>query len=214
MSRVSKQFSNLDGNGYGFALEVAPAHPGLTAATFPWVSATQHRRLVAQMDQMANMIALTRDYYGGRVEVTAAGKPVVHYQLHPHDKQHVQRGILEALKVHYAAGAREIYAPHNNPLRFHREDGDSAFVRFLRRVEDCGIEPNALPLFSAHQMSSARMAGRPQQGVLKPTGETWEVRGLFVADGSALPTATGVNPMLSIMGAAHVIAQHIKTALA
>jgi choline dehydrogenase-like flavoprotein len=213
MSRVSKQFSDLDGNGYGVALEVAPSHPGLIAATFPWVSAAQHRQLVIRMNRMANIIALTRDYYGGHVEVTPSGKPVLHYQLHPHDKQHMQRGILEALKVHYAAGACEVYAPHNNPLRFHREEGDSAFVRFLRKVEDCGIEPNALPLFSAHQMSSARMAGSPRQGVLKPNGETWEIRRLFVADGSAMPTATGVNPMLSIMGTAHVIAQHIKAAL-
>ncbi|MEO1287530.1 MAG: GMC oxidoreductase [Chloroflexota bacterium] len=41
------------------------------------------------------------------------------------------------------------------------------------------------------------MAGTAQQGVCKPTGETWEINNLYVADGSSMPTATGVNPMMS-----------------
>jgi len=45
---------------------------------------------------------------------------------------------------------------------------------------------------------------------VKPNGETYEVKNLFVADGSALPTATGVNPMISIMGLSHYLAQQIK----
>ena len=44
-------------------------------------------------------------------------------------------------------------------------------------------------------------------------GETFEVRNLFVADGSALPTATGVNPMLTIMGVSYMVAQQIKAKL-
>jgi cholesterol oxidase len=37
------------------------------------------------------------------------------------------------------------------------------------------------------------------------------VRGLFVADGSLMPTAAGVNPMLSIYALAHRVAQHITS---
>jgi long-chain-alcohol oxidase len=62
-------------------------------------------------------------------------------------------------------------------------------------------------------MSSARMAGSPELGACKPSGETWEVKNLFVADGSSMPTATGVNPMMSIMATAHYIAQEVKAAL-
>lgn len=213
MSRISKEFSNLDGRGYGVALEVAPAHPGLSTAISPWQSARQHKRLLAQMAYTANGLAITRDYHGGRVRVDKRGDPVLDYRLHPYDARHLQRGILELMKIHHAAGARQIFAPHNALLRFDNEGDDSRFVRFLRTVEDAGLAPHAFPLFSAHQMSSARMAGSPRQGVLKPTGETWEVNNLFVADGSAMPTATGVNPMISIMGTAHYIAQHIKAAL-
>jgi choline dehydrogenase-like flavoprotein len=67
-----------------------------------------------------------------------------------------------------------------------------------------------MTLFSAHQMSSCRMAGSPQMGVVSPAGESFEVKDLFVADASALPTATGVNPMISIMALSHRVAQAIK----
>ncbi len=56
------------------------------------------------------------------------------------------------------------------------------------------------------------MGGSSARGAVDPTGQTYEVQGLYVADGSVLPTATGVNPMLSIMSVAHVIAGHIQAA--
>lgn len=214
LSRVSKEFSNLDGNGYGVTLEVAPGHPGLTASTLPWRNATMHKEMLGSMNKMANLIAIVRDYHGGSIRLDRFGEPIIDYKLNDYDKRHLQRGILEAAKVHFAAGATKIYAPHAATYVFENDGDESRFVRWLRQVEDAGLEPNAFPLFSAHQMSTARMAGSPQQGVCKPTGETWEINNLFVADGSSMPTATGVNPMMSIMGTAHYIAQHIKAALA
>jgi choline dehydrogenase-like flavoprotein len=41
-------------------------------------------------------------------------------------------------------------------------------------------------------------------------GETYEIRNLYVADASAMPSATGVNPMISIMATAHYITGGIK----
>ncbi|MFC7667509.1 GMC oxidoreductase [Hymenobacter humi] len=37
-----------------------------------------------------------------------------------------------------------------------------------------------------------------------------EVQNLFVADGSAFPACSGVNPMLTIMALAHFTAQGMK----
>jgi len=35
--------------------------------------------------------------------------------------------------------------------------------------------------------------------VVDPSGECWDVAGLYVADASAFPTASGVNPMITAM---------------
>lgn len=211
MTRVSREFADLDGRGYGVMLECAPAHPGISAAALPWISGRAHKHLMQKLHRMANLIILTRDYYGGRVKVNRRGQPILHYKLHRYDAQHLMRGLLEALKIHRAAGALEVCSPHNDQLLY--REGSGSFEDYLRRVEARGFHGNAYALFSAHQMSSCRIASEAQRGAVAPNGQTFEVKNLFVADASVMPTATGVNPMMSIMGVSHYIAQHIKTRL-
>jgi choline dehydrogenase-like flavoprotein len=47
-----------------------------------------------------------------------------------------------------------------------------------------------------------------------PSGETWEVARLVVCDGSTFPTASGVNPMISIAAVAHLNASALAARLA
>src|SRR5262249_15867640 len=109
---------------------------------------------------------------------------------------------------HAAAGARTVGGPYNSLPEIELKNGN--VEEYVRRFESLGVRKNDLTLFSAHQMSSCRMGGTPRQAAVNSDGETYEVRNLFVADGSALPTSTGVNPMISIMGLAHRNAQVIK----
>jgi choline dehydrogenase-like flavoprotein len=208
LTRVVKQFNNLDGKGYGVVIETAPAHPGLTAAIMPWRSATEHKRLVGQMEHIGNLIIITRDLHGGRVSIDRHGQPVVEYALHPYDRAHLQKGVLEALKIHHAAGARQIFSPHNDATSY--QAGKGSFDDFLKHVESKGLKPHDFALLCAHQMSSCRIAAYPQLGATRPDGQLWELKNCFVVDGSALPTATGVNPMLSILTLAHYLSQGIK----
>jgi choline dehydrogenase-like flavoprotein len=212
LTRVVRDFKDLDGSGYGIWLENAPAHPGINGLASPWINARQHRRTVQDLPHTANIIILTRDRDGGRVSVDRHGQPVVHYRMSDYDAKHLMFGIKEALKIHVAAGAKEVYAPHNDRPAY-RPATDGSLDAFLERVGSRGLRPNDFALFSAHQMSTARIGGDPARGVLDPTGQTWEVKNLFVADGAALPNAPGVNPMISIMGVSHYIAQHVKAAL-
>lgn len=209
MSRYVPEFSRLD-DGYGVSLQTAPIHPGIAAVVLPWANGVQHKQMMQQLAHLGNIIAITRDREGGQIRLDRAGRPVIHYQLAPYDRAHLVRGVREALKIHHAAGAVEVGGPHSTPLVW-RTGQD--FERFLTQVEATKVRRNAYALLSAHQMSSCRMGSSPLRGAINPTGETFEVRNLFVADGSALPTALGVNPMLTIMGVAHVIAQHVKARL-
>ena len=62
-------------------------------------------------------------------------------------------------------------------------------------------------------MGSARMGGSPAISAVNATGETWEVPNLVVADGSAFPTASGVNPMITIEAIAHLNARRLAARL-
>jgi choline dehydrogenase-like flavoprotein len=70
-------------------------------------------------------------------------------------------------------------------------------------MDSAGWNAAQLALFSFHIMGTARMGGSPKTSATNPEGETWEVRNLYVGDGSAFPSASGVNPMISIEGIAH-----------
>jgi choline dehydrogenase-like flavoprotein len=236
MTRISRQFANLDGRGYGVRLETAPVHPGIAALSLTWESGRQHKETMANLECLGNIIIITRDRYGGRVTLDKHGYPMLHYRLHPSDASHLMRGLTEALKVQRAAGARELSSPHAKRLVWcdphaetspHRNESESpphtpphrngegqgnwnTFDDFLDSVQAAGLKSNTFSLFSAHQMSSARIGGDTAKGALNPMGETYEVRNLYVADASAMPTATGVNPMISIMATAHYIAGGMK----
>ncbi len=211
-TRMCREFINLDGRGYGVWLETAPIHPGLAAQAFNWYSGRDHKRQMQNIDHFANIIVLTRDYHGGQVTIDKQGQPVLHYRLHRADKDHLLQGLIAAIKIHAAAGALAIYSPQQC-LPGYIPDQNGDLNSYLRRVRNVGLERNAFALFSAHQMSTCRIAGSSALGAVNPAGEMFEVKNLFVADGSVLPTAVGVNPMLTIMGTAHYLAQQIKCRL-
>jgi choline dehydrogenase-like flavoprotein len=204
------QFADL-GGGYGFVIEVPPLHPGLAALGLPWRDAAGHQWLMRQLAHVAVFIAITRDRDGGRVWIDRGGRPVVDYTVSRHDARHVIRAAQEAARLHAAAGAHTVGGPYNN-LAETAVAGGAVEAR-VRGFAGRGVRKNDLTLFSAHQMSSCRMGRSPRQAAVTPDGETYEVRNLFVADASALPTATGVNPMISIMALAHRNAQVIKSRL-
>lgn len=58
-------------------------------------------------------------------------------------------------------------------------------------------------------MSSCRMSGSSAEGVVDTTGAVWGKKGLFVADGSMLPTSLGINPMITIEAFAYATARHV-----
>lgn len=209
LARCSFEFINLDGQGYGVWLENAPAHPGLNGSATAWTSARQHKRTIQQMGHTANVIILTRDRDGGHVTTNKQGQPVIHYRLSRYDARHLLFGMKEALKIHVAAGAKEVSTTHSTRPAY-RPGKDGNLENFLRKIEQRGLKPNDFGLFSAHQMCTARLAADAGRGVVDPTGQTFEVKNLYVADGSVLPNAPGVNPMLTIMAVAHHIAQQIK----
>ena len=57
-------------------------------------------------------------------------------------------------------------------------------------------------LFSAHQMGTCRMGADPATSVANPEGELHDTPGVWMGDGSAFPTSSGTNPMITIMALA------------
>ena len=81
---------------------------------------------------------------------------------------------------------------------------------FTGEMDRAGWDNGQLALFSFHIMGTAWLGDSPGNSATNPDGEAWEARNLYVMDGSSFPSASGVNPMISIEAIAH----HNATALA
>jgi choline dehydrogenase-like flavoprotein len=213
MSVVNDTFSRLHGSNFGVKLETPPTHPGLMSMVLPWLSGQQHRAMLRDADHLGSFIVLTRDRDGGRVSIDKNGAPLVDYTLSDFDRANMLEGVRAAAEIHVAAGAHTIYLPHGTLPTLHVRDGQLQNPEVLARLPHLSWKPNQFGLYSAHQMSTCRMGGDAATHPLKPNGETVEVQHLYVADGSAFPACSGVNPMLTIMALAHHTAQGLKAAL-
>jgi acyl-CoA reductase-like NAD-dependent aldehyde dehydrogenase/choline dehydrogenase-like flavoprotein len=187
-------------DGHGFLLEGAHHAVGISAAATPWESGRQHKEDMSRFRNTSGLILLIRDRGHGRVDVDANGNPVAAYRLADElDIANFHSGLQAVARVHEAAGADRIVSLSRRPLAWSRGEDFSAF---LARLGDCSLAPHEHAVFSAHQMGSCRMGADPATSVANPWGELHDTRGVWIGDASAFPTASGTNPMLTIMALA------------
>lgn len=214
-ARYSREFRRRLGD-YGPIFETVPVHPGLGSGALPWVSAAQHRELMGKFSNLAMCAVLPRDQSGGRVTLARDGTVRVRYRLDRNDERRMLEGMVGAGKVLEAAGAREVFSHHNPPIAYRPgadADGAGGHERWRDSVVAAGIR-GRITAFSFHQMGSCRMGTDPASSAIGPDNESHDVRDLFIVDASAFPTASGVNPMLTIYGIANRAAKKIAARLA
>ncbi len=214
---VVRRFQDSDEGHHGPWFESAPGHPGLSALALPWSGGRAYKDGMRRIDRAASTIVLVRDVAEGRVATDAHGEPVLNYRLSTRDRRNLVRGLQEASRIQRAAGALRMATLHLDECSVgdgHSRIRDGEFDAFMDRIARLGIRENGVALFSAHPMGSARVGLDPKTSAAKPTGESHEVHNLWIGDGSLLPSAPGVNPMISIMALAVRTAGFIRERLA
>ena len=63
------------------------AHPGIIAASIPWLGGHDYKRLCTWFPYMGVILVLTRDRGSGRVTIGRDGLPRMHYWPNKHDQQ-------------------------------------------------------------------------------------------------------------------------------
>ncbi|MFE3056175.1 GMC family oxidoreductase [Nocardia sp. NPDC059239] len=211
-TRYSKQDRDLDGNGYGVIYETGPMTPGMSVGFQAWTGAAAHRD---RMLKLANTVAvgvITRDRDHGSVETDRRGEAVVRYRISARDAAHTHIGIVNAARILEAAGAERIFSGHQAGVGY--EPGASgSHEEFAAQAAAAGYAPGRCSMGALHIMGSARMGGSPADSATNPDGVTWDVPNIVVADGSCFPTASGVNPMVSIEAIAHMNATRLAARL-
>jgi choline dehydrogenase-like flavoprotein len=205
------EFANT-GEGYGFLIEGAQYAPGITGTAVPWSSARLHKQVMEKVRYGATFIALLRDHGHGQVTIDRAGQAVPTYAVTDElDLRNMRHGLEVQIRLHAAAGALEVYSLGAGLPTWRRGEDLEPFIARAQRVP---MRAGGQRLFSAHQMGTCRMGRDRRTSVAGPWGELHDVKGVWIGDGSAFPTASGTNPMVSIMALAHRTSEAIAGARA
>jgi choline dehydrogenase-like flavoprotein len=204
----SDQFADLDG-GYGVRLETAPVHPAYLTLGTAWQSAEQFDARMRELPYLSLIGILLRDRSAGRVRIDRLGRPVIHYALSRYDQHHVRTGLLAAANIFQAAGAQRISTSQYPSVTWRR--GES-LNKWIDRADRAGYGVHDTIYGSWHQMGTCRI-GRTSDSAVDGFGQVHGLRNAFVADASLFPSASGVNPMLSIAALAHQVAQRVHARL-
>ena len=210
-ARYSDEFRGWDG-GWGPLLETVPVHPGSWSMAMSWLSASHHRSMMEHYSRVGFCAALPRDSSSGRVRIGRDGRPRIDYRLDEGDERRIAEGVVRAASVVEAAGARKVYSLHKASVSY-VPGVAGARERWVRETKRLGYGGGAAKLVSYHQMGSCRMGTDPATSAIDADNQSHEVKNLFVVDASAFPTASGVNPMLTIYGIAERAAGRISNRL-
>lgn len=218
MSIFSNEVAHWENSGYGALLYTPAVHPGIFASAAPWLGGEDYKRLMLQYPNACIVLVLTRDQDPGYVAIDRDGRPRINYSLSKRDEGSMLQGVELALRSMAAAGADMVMTIDASPTgRFNFADtgataspqqrgASPAFKEYLASVAQTGVVPLQTGLFCAHQMGTARLGVDPYTSAQDPSGECWDVAGLHCLDGSAFPTPTGVNPMITIESISYMLA--------
>jgi hypothetical protein len=187
----------------GILIEATSTPPGMGSMSLPGYGPELLREL-AGAAHLATIGALVADAGPGRVR-GRRGRTIIRYDVTHGDGARLRKAITLMGKLLFAAGAEEVLSgiPGHRP------------ARTLDALESAmaATPTEALHLAAFHPTGTAGMGADPQRYPVDPDGRLRGVHGVWVADGSVLPSSPTVNPQISIMALADGIGARIAAAV-
>lgn len=195
---VPQSFYVDEWTGEGIVFETIAGPPSYAAAALP-LQGERHARAMRSYRHLAQMGVMVSDSSRGRVRSIGGrrlgggqvGRPLVTYDLDERDVARFRSGLRHVQELFESAGAREVHLPLPPGVSPERA-----------RAKD-------LRLFAFHPLGTARADIDPTHGVVDSDLQMHGVHGLYVADGSVVPSSLGVNPQITIMALATRLAYHL-----
>jgi choline dehydrogenase-like flavoprotein len=175
--------------------------PNVLAAALPGLG-RDLKRMVERLPHLALFGAMVHDEGSGVVRRWVGREPLVTYRMIQRDRARLLRAIEILGDMAFAAGAREVLLPIFGapPVRSRAELARAIQAMPSMRSVECA---------AFHPLGSARMSATKETGVVSREGAVWGTSGLYVADGSILPSSIGVNSQLPVMAFALDVARGI-----
>ncbi|MBI3892668.1 MAG: GMC family oxidoreductase [Candidatus Wallbacteria bacterium] len=172
---------------------LAPAVPGMGRG---------HLELMKQYPRMGLIGYRVIDSGEGRVAGTVMGMANVKYDLSPQDTRKLVEAMQASGEILFAAGAKRVWLPV-----FGR--GEAGSVDELRRLLSRPVAAVDIELAAYHPHGTLRMGIDEKDSATRPDGSLFGVEGVYVADASLFPESPIVNPQLTVMALAGVVAERL-----
>ena len=184
--------------GGGYTMLCSHQPPGLTAALLPEVGAA-HAERMRRYRRLGSLMSVIDEENPGRIYLDGGGRKV-RFRVRGVDQHKAVDFLRNATRIFLAAGAREVWIPdvYGTVVR----DPSEVETRITLR----SVQPGAQVCAGSHFLGTAPLGADPSRSFAGPTGEAHRVKGLYVADGAAVPTSVSKDPSLTIMGVARWIA--------
>lgn len=176
--------------------------PSVIAATTPGIGVDHHRR-AQELPNIAMFGGMIHDEGGGTVRRGPGREPIVTYKMAKGDRPKVSATLRALGDTYLAAGAKEIFPPLLGLSKGLTPDE-------FRRLDLDRLPMKRFEVSSQHPLGTARMGPNGRDAVVDSEGRAFDMDGLYVVDGSILPTSLGVNPQLSIMSIATRLAWRMR----
>jgi choline dehydrogenase-like flavoprotein len=183
----------------GIMLEGAAGTPDTIATSLPYVG-DPHRELMEQVANLSQFGVMVSDSSRGHVR-EIGGVLFVHYDLNRDDTAKFKRAFEILADIYWAAGAKRVYPPIAGLPELGPDEMDE-----LRSYD---LRAEQLSLIAFHPLGTCRMGADPAVSPVDSLGRLRGYDGIYVADGSIVPSSLGVNPQITIMALATRIAYGI-----
>ncbi len=184
----------------GIMLEGIAGPPDYLALAAPF-SGDRHRELMLRYRHVGQCGMMVSDRSRGRVR-GRPGAPLIRYDLCRADVATVHAALVRLVELMAAAGASTVYLPLARMPEL--PGADPAPLRAL------DVRRGDLKLMAFHPLGTARAHADPDRGVVDGDLRLHGAENVYVADGSAVPSALGVNPQITIMALATRLAFQLR----
>jgi choline dehydrogenase-like flavoprotein len=165
------------------------------------ISYDEYSKPVDHLRRVAACGVLVGDVSEGTVSPgPAEGRSAISYNVGEEDLRVLMKGQREIARAFFAAGAIEVHTSYAGHAPFRT-------LEALDKAQAARPPVDRFAMYASHPMGTCRMGPKREASAVQSNGEHWRIKGLYVADASIFPSALGVNPQITVMSAATVIAR-------
>ncbi len=194
----------------GFVYETWYNPPVAQALAMPgWLDTHFHN--MQNYNRMAAVGVLVGTESNAHIErALVTGGPDVVFQPTAGDLKKLIDALVILGDIMFAAGAQEVYASTRTYQSYKNSAAIFTAQSEVDRLRELVKHDYDILLGTGHPQGGNAIGTSPKNSVVGPDFKVFGYDNLYICDASVFPTATTVNPQLSVMAMAHYAAQLMK----